>query len=151
MKKTFRIIAAFIAVVMSVVVWSCSDDDKNEAIPVNQLPDIAQSFIKNHYGGVPVASVIRDNDNGIVEYDVRFSNGQEVSFDAVGQWSDVGAPWHLTIPDGIAPEPIVEYISANYAGEGINEISRGPGGYEVELTNGTGLFFDPDGNFVMVG
>lgn len=72
MKKTFRIIAAFIAVVMSVVVWSCSDDDKNEAIPVNQLPDIALSFIKNHYGGVPVASVIRDNDNGIVEYDVRF-------------------------------------------------------------------------------
>ncbi|MDE6645047.1 MAG: PepSY-like domain-containing protein [Muribaculaceae bacterium] len=150
MKNTFRYLAAFVVAVMAVALWSCSDDDKDEPINAANLPENAQTFIGTHYSGVSIVSVTRDKDDHQDEYDVRLSNGHEVTFNAAGEWTDVDAPANQSVPDGLVPESIALYITTNYAGAGINEISKSAAGYEIELTNGVDLDFDSMGNFLRV-
>ncbi len=88
-----------------------------------------------------------DADEG---YKQECANGYEVSFNADGEWTDVDAPAGQSIPDGIAPQAITDYIAANYNGAGINDISLDSRGYEVELVSGVDLLFAPDGSFLGV-
>ncbi|MBD5301066.1 MAG: hypothetical protein HDS17_06325 [Bacteroides sp.] len=130
--------------------WSCSDDDDNDiTISVSSLPTPAQQFISQFYPADKVARVTKDVKNSPLnsEYEVRFVSGQEVEFDAAGQWIDVDAPKGQTVPTGIVPA-IDEYVGLNYDGKGINEISRDARGYEVELVDGTELLFDANGQFI---
>ncbi|MBD5486669.1 MAG: hypothetical protein HDR18_14310, partial [Lachnospiraceae bacterium] len=58
------------------------------------------------------------------------------------------APVGKTVPAGFYPAAIDTYISSAYSGSGINEISRIDRGYEVELLNGTDLYFSADGTYI---
>lgn len=136
-----------LAMFSAVLLWSCSDD-KDEPVAVTTLPEAAQTFLSSHYADVKVQSAVRDKDDHNVEYDVRLANGHEVTFDAEGNWTDVDAPAGQTVPDGLVPEAVALYIVTNYPSEGINEISRSAAGYDVDLTNGVDLVFDPFGNFL---
>ncbi|MDE7475259.1 MAG: PepSY-like domain-containing protein [Duncaniella sp.] len=130
--------------------WSCSDDDDNDiTISVSSLPTPAQQFISQFYPADKVARVTKEVKNSPLnsEYEVRFVSGQEVEFDAAGQWTDVDAPKGQTVPTGIVPA-IDEYVGLNYDGKGINEISRDARGYEDELVDGTELLFDANGQFI---
>lgn len=134
---------------VEIMAYSCSDDDDrvDEPITVAQLPASARSFIDSYYPGSTISHVNKDREDGVTEYEVRFADGHEITFDADGRWIDIDAPYGMSIPAGIVPEKIDGYISANYPGEYINEISKTYRGYEVELTSDTDLIFDRDGNF----
>ncbi|MDE6544259.1 MAG: PepSY-like domain-containing protein, partial [Muribaculaceae bacterium] len=69
---------------------------------------------------------------------------------AAGEGPDVDAPADQSAPAGLVPQSIALYITTNYAGAGINEISKSAAGYEIELTNGVDLDFDSMGNFLRV-
>lgn len=147
--KCLKLLALLTVCLMGVAVWSCGDDDdKDTVITYETLPAQAKSFVSTYYAGVDVRSVESKTDDGVVEYEVRFQNNHEVTFDSAGLWIDVDAPAGQTIPTGIAPEPIAEYVDTRYPAVGINEISRDPRGYEVELVDGTDLLFDPAGNYI---
>lgn len=134
---------------VSVFAFACSDDDNDDTpISGNDLPQTAQAFLAQYYPGVKVNRASTDTDDGRTEYDVYLANGHEVTFDFAGIWLDVDAPAGQTIPDGIAPAGIVDYLHQNYFGCGINEISKEPYGYDVELTNGTDLEFNSNGDFL---
>ncbi|MCM1076880.1 MAG: PepSY-like domain-containing protein [Bacteroides sp.] len=139
--------------VFGCLAWSCGDDDddKNEPIAISDLPAAAKTFINQFYPDVKVSRVTKESSyhNSSSEYEVVFANGQEVEFDTAGNWTDIDAPKGQVIPTGIMPA-IESYVSANYNGSGINEISRELRNYEVELTNGVELLFDLDGNFLGV-
>lgn len=159
MKKTFRFISGFLALItvafISLPLQSCDDDDDPHpdiVVSTNDLPKDAQNFLNKFYNGVAVRSAERDFDThtGSYEYDVHLANGHEVTFSADGLWMDVDAPAGQTIPDGIVLVPINEYVLANYPGYGINDVSRIFNGYEVELTNGVDLIFDAGGQFMHV-
>ncbi len=151
MKYALKHFAAIAVVMLSAAfVWNCSDDDKDVPVDVAALPENAQAFIASHYSGMHVVSAVRDKDDGRDEYEVRLSNGHEVTFDAAGEWTDVDAPAGQTVPDGLVPESVALYIATNYSGSGINDVSRSATGYSVELTNGVDLEFDPLGNFLRV-
>lgn len=151
MKYVLKHIVAVAMVMLSAAfVWNCSDDDKDTPVEVAALPEGAQAFIASHYSGMHVVLAVRDKDDGRDEYEVRLSNGHEVTFDAAGEWTDVDAPAGQTVPDGLVPESVALYIATNYSGSGINDVSRSATGYSVELTNGVDLEFDPLGNFLRV-
>lgn len=136
--------------VFGCLAWSCSDDDDNDVtLSVSSLPAPAQQFISQFYPADKVARVTKEIKNSHLnsEYEVLFVSGQEVEFDAAGQWTDVDAPKGQTVPSGIVPS-IDEYVGLNYDGIGINEISREANGYEVELVNGIELLFDANGQFI---
>lgn len=139
--------------VFGCMAWSCGDDDddKNTPISENDLPSAAKSFINQFYPGVKINRVTKESSyhNSNSEYEVVFANGQEVEFDTAGNWTDVDAPKGQVIPTGIVPT-IESYVSTNYNGSGINEISREYRGYEVELPNGVELLFDLDQKFIGV-
>ena len=128
--------------VLSIALWSCSDDD--EPVPVTKLPSSAQTFLNTYFDNVDIISVTKDKD----DYDVLLSNGYSVEFNTSGEWTDVDAPVGKTVPTGFYPAAIDTYISSAYSGNGINEISRIDRGYEVELINGTDLYFSADGTYI---
>lgn len=128
--------------VLSIALWSCSDDD--EPVPVTKLPSSAQTFLNTYFDNVDIISVTKDKD----DYEVLLSNGYSVEFNTSGEWTDVDAPVGKTVPAGFYPAAIDTYISSAYSGSGINEISRIDRGYEVELLNGTDLYFSADGTYI---
>ena len=148
MKKLSYFLLLFVSI-FSVSFVACNDDD-DKPILANELPQAAKSFISQFYGDVKIAGVTRDSDNGKVEYDVIMANGHDLTFNASGEWTDVDAPNGQTIPDGIAPVKISDYVKAQYSGFGINEIAKEHYGYDVELTNGIDLEFNADGDFLRI-
>lgn len=142
MKKLYRILPMLLVAVLSMALWSCSDDD--EPVPVTKLPSSAQTFLNTYFDNVDIISVTKDKD----DYEVLLSNGYSVEFNTSGEWTDVDAPVGKTVPTGFYPAAIDTYISSAYSGSGINEISRIDRGYEVELLNGTDLYFSADGTYI---
>ena len=126
-----------------------SCDDKDQPKDPDQLPDMAQVFIADYFGGQNITKVTYDEKNK--DWEVYLDNGTSVTFDKDGNWTEVEAPALKTIPFGIAPEPIGNYIKANYDGYGINEIEKNSYRYEVVLTNGQTdgpeLFFSLSGEY----
>lgn len=145
MKKLLSFLAIGIVAIMA---WSCSDDDNDAPITYDQLPQAAKTFITTYYPSDKIVSVDRDGKNDKTEYDVRFASGHEVEFDGAGQWTDVSAPAQQSVPAGIVPPAIQDYVTTNFPAYGINEISVEKYGYEIELTNGLDLPFDQSGVFI---
>lgn len=145
MKKFLKFMPLLLVAVLGFATWSCSDDDdKDKPLVVNMLPDQAKEFVAKYF---PSAAIVAAKTDG-KEYDVALSDGTQIEFDSAGQWLDVDAPRGGYLPSGFYPEGIDEYISLNYNGFGINEISKETGGYDVELVNGVDLKFDADGQFI---
>lgn len=134
-----------IALVGSMMFMSC-DDDKDESITTDVLPAQAKEFIRQYFPAANVVSAVKDHD----EYEVTLSEGTHIDFDMKGEWKDVEAAIGKTIPSGFYPEAIDTYVSTNFEGVGINEISKERRGYDVELVTGTDLMFDSEGTFIGV-
>lgn len=149
MKKISYLFLLMMSVV-SLGLASCGDDDDEKAIVESQLPGEAKTFLARYFDGVDVLRTFVDTEHSTVEYDVTLANGFEITFNANGEWIDVDAPAGVTIPAGIAPEKIAEYVEVNFSGYGINEIAKEPYGYDVELTNGLDLAFDNNGVLLRV-
>lgn len=143
MKNSFKLLSLLAICVFGLALYSCSDKEDKEPY---QLPDAAQVFIADYFGGGSITKVVYNKDDK--NYDVSLDNGFELTFDEAGNWTDVDAPAGKTIPDGIAPEPIQTYVNTNYPDDGINEIEKTKSQYEVELTNGTDLYFTLTGEFI---
>ncbi len=153
MKKVIKMALLFLACAFVAGMAACSDDDKNDKdviVSYEDLPQAAKTFIATYYANTQVSRVERDNDKGIIEYEVYFANRHDVTFNSAGEWIEVDAPEGEAIPNGIAMQPIVDYLAQNYADDGINDITRLQNGFEVDLIYGPDLLFDAQGNFVRI-
>lgn len=142
MKKILRILPLMLIAVMGAALWSCSDDDPEI---VQNMPSAAKTFISTYFPSANIMAVHKDKDDN---YEVKFSNSFSIDFNKSGEWTEVDAPTGQTVPTGFYPAAIDTYIASAYSGAGINEISRISRGYEVELTNGSDLFFSADGSLL---
>lgn len=131
--------------VISFAVTSC-DENEDNFISEKELPSSAKSFIATYFPSVEVMTTQKDKD----EYEVTLSNGTVIDFDKSGEWKDVDAAMGQTVPTGFYPAAIDTYVAENYAGSGINEISKERRGYDVDLTTGQDLVFDPQGVFIAI-
>lgn len=147
MKNFYKTSSALFVALLGLTFVSCSDD-KDEPIDYKQLPTAAQTFINTYFGDTSVVKITSDKDKNKQEYEVDFANGFEVTFNKDGEWIDVDAPTGMTIPDGIAPEPIANYVSTYYPDLGINEIEKVTTGYKVDLINELELEFDAQGQII---
>lgn len=143
MKKFIKFLPMFLlAVVGSMMLYSC--DDKDEPISSDSLPTQAKTFLQQYYPAATVVSTTKDKD----DYEVILSEGTRIDFNKAGEWTDVDAAIGKTIPSGFYPAGIDTYVSTNFQGIGINEISKETRGYDVELVTGTELMFSYDGAFI---
>ena len=135
-----QLIIAFTTLLAAAMLVSCEHNYSVKGY--KNLPPEAKSTIENHFPGIDVIRVETDHDDGKITYDVTLSNGIEIEFDSDGRWTDIDGNRATSLPDGLIPAQILEYVNQNFAGAKITGIDRRYRGYEVELDNGVELKFD---------
>lgn len=138
MKKIFSVMLLAIVASLSAMVYA------GTPITQSELPKAAQTFLSKHFPGDGVVKAKKDQGRRGMEYEVDLKSGAEVDFQDSGDWKEVKAARGKAVPAGIIPTAIAKYVSTNFKGLSITEISRKRGGYEVELSNGTELKLTED-------
>lgn len=134
------------SLLLSVVVTKA--DSKTITQDTSQLPSICREFVSTHFSGINIAHIaIEKNLLGIKGYDVILTNGVDIEFNKSGEWKEVDGN-RTSIPAGIIPPNISNYIKTNYAGNEIVKIEKEWREYEVKLANGLELTFDIKGNLI---
>lgn len=131
MKK--KIVLSFaILILLSTVIVCASKHDRQ--IAVKELPAAAQKFIKTHFGS---NAKVLYAEKEWTKYETRVSGGYEVDFYTDGTWKSVEAK-RDPIPASIVkllPVKIQSYISANYKGWIVTDVSKKRHGFELELVD----------------
>lgn len=114
----------------------------------NQLPATARQFIRQHFQGINISHIkIESNLFGITSYDVILTNGFDLEFNKQGAWTEIDGQ-RKPIPVKAIPSPITEYREKHFADQSIISIDKDSNGYDVKLTNGLEIKFDPKFNFI---
>ena len=157
MKKILLKILAASFILLSVGTFtSCKDDDTHEVettITVNDLPTAAQAFLKKYFPEYSVQKIIKNIEENVTIYEVSLEDGDEVDFDALGEWIQVNSEYGKTIPTGFIPEPIIQTLDYQYNGYGIAEINTSGQNYHLVLSNNQGgdsieLVFNQSGEII---
>ncbi len=117
--------------------------DNDKPIQVSQMPQKAQTFIQQHFGDCKVAMAKMESDFLQKSYDVIFTNGNKVEFDRQGDWTDVDCKFTV-VPEAIVPAAIRRYVADNYPDATIVQIELDRSNYEVQLSSGWELKFNPE-------
>lgn len=138
------ILNLFVALTVSSLLLSCKDDDT--VVGISDVPSVGQNFITQYFSNLTVSRVEKETDGS---YDVHFTNGTEVDFDASGNWKNVDAADGQTLSNTeFIPQAIRTYLAEMYPNSPINGIEKTSTGYEVELVNfGGEVTFDLNGNY----
>lgn len=118
----------------------------NAGTPINQyeLPQAAQVFLNRYFAGDDIRKAEKEQGRRGMEYEVELRSGAEIEFRDNGDWTDVKSADGQVVPNDIIPEAIAQYVSENYEGQTIVQITRKRGGFEVELSNDTELKLTED-------
>lgn len=137
--KKIKIIVLSLICSLSVMGNSCDNDTP---IQPNELPAIAQQFIRQNFKDLTISLATKDFDS----YEVIFSNGYKINFDKKGDWIEIDCK-NDEVPQGIILPAIRDYVKTNFQNSYIVEISKERRSYDVELNNGVNIKFDKSGNF----
>ncbi len=133
-----------LTLVLSALVASSAMIYAGTPIAQTELPKAAQTFLSKHFAGDNIRKVEKDRERRGLEYEVDLNSGAEVDFKSDGDWKEVKAAKGKAVPAAIVPSAIAKYVSTNFPGQSIVEISRKRGGYKVELSNGSELKLTKD-------
>ena len=139
--KKFTLILAFLLTLS----FASLRADNEKVIPVNQFPTTAQQMIKQHFGDKKVAVSKVETDMLSKSYEVIFTDGDKVEFDGKGNWEEIDCRFS-SVPAGIIPAPIMNYVKENYPDTIIKKIEKDRREYEVKLSNRVELSFDMEFN-----
>lgn len=147
MKTKLFFTALFLLFICLNVMPACQSDKK---IAVKELPAPAQVFIQKYFSLDSVKMVTMDVKEK--DYEVKFLNRSEVSFDSEGMWTEVDTkknPFPIALFDTL-PANIFQYIIKNHPKKPVTSISKKTYGYEVEvgIAKDLDLKFDKDGNLI---
>lgn len=143
MKKFF----ALLAVALSSVGFAAAAAFVDRPVTVEELPDAARKFIKNHFAASEVLYAKVDDDLFSNEYKVVFADGASIEFAGNGEWKEVETK-RGSVPAAIVPQVIRERVEKQFPGARIESIDRDRRGFEVGLSNGLDLKFDRQFNLV---
>lgn len=140
MKKSLLLLAASLVVTLGALAAE---------ITLKQLPTKAQNFIHEYFAKDQIRKIHSHHHRHGNTYNVFFTDGSKVNFDATGQWTKIKLR-NDSIPVEIIPEYITTYVWDNYPDEVIMSIESEGEGHEVELSDGTELTFNPKTGVVKI-
>lgn len=120
-----------------------------------QFPDAINYYIEQAYPQAVIISVeLEDNE----EYEVELSNGTKLIFNLEGQFIEEDLEEEQAAEENEEqlsfsqlPLPIQQYLNTHYPNQEIEEVElENDNIYEVELGNGTELYFDVNGNLLYI-
>ena len=124
------------AVVMTMSLTMSADDDER-VITYQQLPQTAQTFLKQHFAKKVPLVVTADWD----DFTIMYETGEKIEFDKKGNWKEVTCRTSK-VPSDIIPQQIKDYIQKNYPGKSVVKLDRHRSVYEVKLNNGIEIEFN---------
>ena len=131
------------AMVMTMSLTMSADDD-DRVITFQQLPQAAQTFLKQNFAKkVPLVVTVDWDD-----YTIVYESGEKVEFDKKGNWKDIEC-YSSKVPANVVPEQISSYLKKNYPGKSVVKLERHRSVYEVKLNNGMEVEFNR--NFQVIG
>jgi len=129
---------------------SC-EEKESPSIGIAEFPRRSMAFLSDHFGEAkPVHLKKKKEGRKGSEYTTYLDNGVKVKFDGSGDWKEVEAPRGGAIPTSFIPQKIVDYVTANCAGQQINSIEKERFGFEVKLTGRLELEFSANGDFLRI-
>lgn len=134
MKKFKFFLLMAVAMTMSLNVMA---DDDDRVITYQQLPQAAQTFLKQHFAKKVPLVVTADWD----DYTIVYESGEKIEFDKKGNWKEVNCR-ASKVPMDIVPQQIKTYIQKNYPGKSIVKLDRHRSVYEVKINNGMEIEFN---------
>lgn len=123
--------------------------DNDRMITVNQLPQNAQTFIKQHFPNEKVAYAKYEREFLESTYEVVFTSSVKIEFYKNGDWKEIDCKYS-TVPAAIVPAQIAAYVKQNWPEASIVKIDRDKRDYEVKLTNRLELTFDLNFNLIEI-
>ena len=118
---------------------ACTAGEKVITYP--ELPLDAQRLIEKYFQKADVSVVIMDREAIFVEYEVRFTNGTKVEFDKNGELTKVDCGLQR-VPDALLPEPVQQYVAAQFPKDFVTEWSKDDFRWKAELSNHLELVFN---------
>ena len=138
--------SAFILVVAAMfAVVGCSSEKVSGNM--NDMPTEVQNAVNNNFKSPVVYAKIEKNSMGTDEYEIRLADGTEVKYEGT-QMEEVKVPHGQSVPETFIPAPVQSYVKEKHAGMSVVKIDKDKKGYEVKLSNGMELKFNPNGNFI---
>jgi len=110
-------------------------------IEISELPGTAQTFLSSNFPDIVIKSIQREKRISLIQFEVKFNNGDKVKFDRNGKWTDVKCKDHA-VPAKVVPAKISAYIEKNFKDSRIEEIENDRRYYDVKLDNGANLTFN---------
>ena len=133
--KKYRFYLLMAMVMMMSLTMSADDDDR--VITYEQLPETAQSLLKQHFAKKVPLVVTADWD----DFTVVYESGEKVEFNKNGEWKSIECRTSK-VPVAVVPEQIIDYVTKNYPGKSVVKIERHRSVYEVKVSNGMEIEFN---------
>ena len=134
MKKFKLFLLMAVAMTMSLNVMA---DDDDRVITYQQLPQTAQTFLKQHFAKKVPLVVTADYD----DYTIMYESGEKIEFDKKGNWKELDCKVSH-VPAALIPEQIKAAVNKTFPGALIIKLDRDRRGYDVKLNNGMELEFN---------
>ena len=112
------------------------------------LPESAQTTLSSNFKAKVSVVKIDKTLGRIDDYEVILTDDTEISFDRNGNWNNVETSNAKSVPAGLVPENIRNYVSRNHPRVHIVGIDKDRHGYDIELSDGIDMKFDNDGRFL---
>lgn len=138
MKRNFSLLLLSIVASVTAMIYA------GTPIKQSDLPKTATTFLTKHFPGDKIRRAEKEKGWRGMEYEVELKSGAEIDFRENGDWKDIKAARGNSVPAALISTAISKYVTTNYSGLKIVEISRIRGGYDIELSNGTELKLTED-------
>lgn len=135
------------SILLTAIAFSLGACTDVKPIGFDQLPQNAQTTIKNYFNKEEVLLVTIDKDNLLTEYEVKLKDNTELEFDRNGNLIKIDSQ-QKKVPDGLIPEKALAYVNANYPDAFITEWGKDDLRWKAELNNGLELVFNNNGEFL---
>ena len=116
-------LTALICLMMSV-----SSFATDKVITANQLPEAAQTFVKEMFPNAAIIYV--EIDDG--KYEVYLNNGTEIKFDLKGNWNKVNCELNA-VPARLVPASIADCVEGQFPEAVITKIDKEHYGYDLKF------------------
>lgn len=132
---------------LGLFMFQLSHADNDKVINMDQLPALAQTFIKKYFPNTETILIKMESELLNKTYEVTFTNGSKVEFDKNGNWQEVDCP-KGQVPISIVPQAILDLVNKRYPKAHIIKIEKDRGTYDITLSNKVELEFDKDFNLI---
>lgn len=126
---------------------------ESRVIMENELPQQARAYVTQHFADYTVGQVMKDWDDGKVEYEVILSATGNVfflEFDRKGQIKTVDSQTNTALPESVVPAKILEYQKKTFPSNFIVEWTVQKKVQTVDMDNDLELVFSLAGDFLRI-